>query len=260
MSILKLILHSLFAMNEGHQEPPSPDLPAFGDVSVIAHSDDPLTWNMGNALTQAIDYETLYRCSLQEASQRLKSIAIGHFPSGRSLCEIVSTKGLVCNCPTQVFPRPLKQQEIQEGSMITVGRFSSKLKRVLGRGTYGVVILVEDGPDSRKVAIKAQRPSGCLAHEYEIMQKIQERLGSRAHHSSKIAFPEALSFLTLADGAMMALSAGSTSGLNLVDLVNVYKLKFQKNVPEILALHYTARILCHLEALHWHAKILVSLR
>ena len=244
-------------MAEGRHEPPSPDLPAFGDVSVIAHSDGPPTWNMGNAIAQAVDYDTLYRCSLQEASQRLKSIAIGHFPSGRSLCELVLTNGLVCNCPTQVLPRPLKQQKIQEGSLITVGRFSSKLKRVLGRGTYGIVILMEDGPDSRKVAVKAQRPSGCLAHEYDIIQKIQERLGSRAHHSSKNAFPKAFSFLTLADGAMMGLSAGSTSGLNLLDLVNVYKLQFEQNVPEILALHYTARILCHLEALHWHAKILV---
>lgn len=52
------------------------------------------------------------------------------------------------------------------------------------------------------------------------------------------------------------MSAASESGLNLVDIVNLYKTKLGQNVPELLAMHYTARMLSHLEMLHWHGKIL----
>ena len=52
------------------------------------------------------------------------------------------------------------------------------------------------------------------------------------------------------------MSAASESGLNLVDVVNMYKAKLGENVPELLAIHYTARMLNHLEMLHWHGKIL----
>lgn len=53
-----------------------------------------------------------------------------------------------------------------------------------------------------------------------------------------------------------SMTAASESGLNLVDVVNLYKSRLGENVPELLALHYTARMLCHVETLHWHGKIL----
>ena len=52
----------------------------------------------------------------------------------------------------------------------------------------------------------------------------------------------------------------SQSGLNLVDLVNVYKMKEGAlGVPELVVLHYMIQVLLkHIEALHWQGKILVS--
>jgi len=45
--------------------------------------------------------------------------------------------------------------------------------------------------------------------------------------------------------------------MNLVTLVNAYK-KLGEHTPEVVAMNYTARMLKHLELLHWHAKVLVS--
>ena len=55
------------------------------------------------------------------------------------------------------------------------------------------------------------------------------------------------------------MTCGSQSGLNLVDLVNVYKVKEgASGVPELVALHYTIRMLKHIEAFHWKGIILLS--
>jgi len=74
-------------------------------------------------------------------------------------------------------------------------------------------------------------------------------------------FPVALSYLSLADGALLGMTAGLTKAslsLNLVDLANLYRIRFgQSGVPEILAFYYTARMLRTLEVLHWRGKVLV---
>ena len=51
------------------------------------------------------------------------------------------------------------------------------------------------------------------------------------------------------------MSAGSSSGINLLDMVNVYKLK-KEPIPELIAIHYTSRMLLHTEILHAVGKIL----
>ena len=54
------------------------------------------------------------------------------------------------------------------------------------------------------------------------------------------------------------MTAGSDSGMNLIDVVNTYK-KMTGNVPEIIAIYFTSRMLKHIEALHQDGKVLVSL-
>jgi hypothetical protein len=53
------------------------------------------------------------------------------------------------------------------------------------------------------------------------------------------------------------MTAGSDSGMTLIDVVNTYK-KITGNVPELLAIYYTSRMLKHLELLHRYGKVLVS--
>jgi len=43
--------------------------------------------------------------------------------------------------------------------------------------------------------------------------------------------------------------------MTLVDVVNYHK-KAGVPVPELLAIHYTVKMLLHIECLHWHGKIL----
>ena len=51
------------------------------------------------------------------------------------------------------------------------------------------------------------------------------------------------------------MTAGSDSGMNLIDVVNTYK-KLTGNVPELVAIYYTSRMLKHLESLHQDGKVL----
>lgn len=52
------------------------------------------------------------------------------------------------------------------------------------------------------------------------------------------------------------MTAGSKNGMNLVDKSNIYKVREGGPVPELIAMHYTARMLKHIELLHWHGKML----
>jgi len=142
---------------------------------------------------------------------------------------------------------------------VQIGKHAGTMRKELGRGAYGVVALMDLGEEGSKnkgtIAVKAQCPTDCLAWECEILRKLESRAKV---DDATYGFPCALSFLSLADGAILSMTAGSNSGLNLVDLANVYKLKLGEHVPEIIALHYVSRMLRHLEQLHWHGKILVS--
>ena len=70
-----------------------------------------------------------------------------------------------------------------------------------------------------------------------------------------LPFPKAFSYVKYDNGALLCTSAGSSSGINLLDLVNVYKLK-KEPIPELIAIHHTSRMLLHVETLHSVGKIL----
>lgn len=226
-----------------------------GGILRIALEDEVQTAkNMGT--NNSIEYKDAYSGNLNAAIQRVKASGSSSFPSRETSLVKVLTRGrLVCELQTHTLPRPLKSRHLDlSGATIKVGHCEGTVKRELGRGVYGVVALLDRG-DSQEIAIKAQSPAGCLAHEYEILRSIEDRVGE---DDKKQSFPRALSFLYFADGALLGMTAASASGLNLIDLVNIYT-KHGERIPEILALHYTARMLVHIEALHWKAKILVCL-
>lgn len=239
------------------------DLPAFGDVSCIAPVDDPtvtMSAAIQSALASAIDYKRLHELDIKHAIQKIKSTAQAHLPTTSALVDILSTKRLLCDCATDVIPRAFKQSPVPGGATVKIGRSTASVVCELGRGAYGVVAVLKDSRSSSTVAVKAQKPTGSLAWECEIMRKIEERVGDRLETSCLSGFSLAHAFVSLADGALLSMTHRSTSGLNLVDLVNVYRTRIGKDIPELVALHYTARMLKHLEVLHWHGKILVSRR
>lgn len=144
--------------------------------------------------------------------------------------------------------------------MVQIGKHSGVMNCELGRGAYGMVALMgvhdeDEGVGADTIAVKAQSPTDCLAWECEILRRLENRMESNC---DAYVFPRPLSFISLADGGIFSMTAGSKTGLNLVDLVNVYKLRLGEHVPEIITLHYVSRMLRHLEQLHWHGKMLVS--
>ena len=208
-----------------------------------------VTQRHDTSASQAVMYKEFYTRNNEAAIQKIKASAANIFPNReRSLAKVLRGQ-LVCELQTHTLPRPFKSEQNLEGTAIKVGRCTGLVKRELGRGMYGAVALL-DGGEHEDIAIKVQCPAGCLAHEYNILRKVEERLKGDS------IFPRALSFLYFADGALMGTTAASKTGINLIDLVNVYN-KSSERMPEILALHYTARMLGHIETLHWKGKILV---
>jgi hypothetical protein len=192
------------------------------------------------------------------ALKRLQAYSIVATDSRAPLFLLLTMKGKAYHLPNISLPKQLRRQKcLPRDTEICVGKHAGILKKELGRGAYGTVLLM-DGPNS-KIAIKAQSPTDSLAWEYEILQRLENRL-SRKGAIGMYSFPRPLSFLSMNDGGVLSMSAVSESGLNLVDLSNFYKLKLGETVPEILALHYTSVALKIIEKLHWHGKILVSIR
>jgi hypothetical protein len=232
-------------------------LPSFGDISLIAQVDEPtITMSIDLAVKRAVDYATVRKRDLQSAANRLKSVAQGYLPPNASLSEVFSRSDFVCSCPTDVLPRFFKEKEASNGRFIRIGRGKSEVINELGRGAFGVVTLVEVEQTGGVIAVKIQKPAGCLASEYEIMRKLSVRLDEKFPKACGESFPRALSYMSLADGAIMSMSAASASGLNLIDLCNVYKVRLECETPGIIILHYAARMLYHLELLHWHGQLL----
>ena len=107
--------------------------------------------------------------------------------------------------------------------------------------------------------MKSQTMSDSLAWEYEILLKLQERVGTKKNH--QYPFPAPHSFLSLQDGSVMTMSPASMTGLTLLDLVNNYKTSVNHSVvPEILAIYYASRMLHAIEILHHRGNILVSVQ
>lgn len=121
----------------------------------------------------------------------------------------------------------------------------------LGSGSNGTVFLCGSKDSSKHqgiFALKVQSPVGCLAWEFMLLERLKRRV------KEFNVIPNVRSISLFADGGAMQMTAGSQSGFTLLDLVNMYK----GNVPELLAIHYTHRMLTVIEILHLRGKILVS--
>jgi len=104
-------------------------------------------------------------------------------------------------------------------------------------------------------ALKIQAPIGSLAHEYLILLRLEERI--KLDSSGFYPFPQPQALYAFSEGGLFLMTAGSYSGMTLLDVVNTYKQSIG-SVPEMVAIYYTARMLRHLECLHRDGKVLVS--
>lgn len=196
------------------------------------------------------DYAKVYKDSVQSAIRCFKGNSVSHFPAQPELTGILAQNNVIYDLQEHALPRPLKRQQMAPGVEITVHHSSAKVVAELGRGSFGIVALLKSD-ESETIAVKSQAPVDCLAHEFDLLRKAKDRIGKR-----RLFFPDPLSLVFFADGALLTMSAVSKSGLNLIDLVNIYTLR-DESVPEILVLYYTSIMLSYIETLHWKAKILV---
>ena len=147
------------------------------------------------------------------------------------------------------LPKTLLRKSFASGGVINLPNGETMtIVRELGRGAYGVVVLCSD-------ALKIQAPIGSLAHEYSTLLKIEDRV--KTVNADFHPFPLSRALYAFEEGGLFSMSAGSDSGMTLIDVANCYK-QITGNVPEIVAMYYTARMLRHLETLHQAARVLVS--
>lgn len=202
------------------------------------------------------DYNSCHAQDIELSLKRVIASAARCIPRSTSLAAVLRDYRTSCHLDSHTLPRPLKRLHNIEDVEIKLDQCSGRVKQELGRGAYGVVVLL-DGDGQDDIAVKVQSPSGCLGHEYDILRKVEERVQYN-NSSGRQKFPCALSFISFADGALLAMTAASLSGFTLIDLVNLYSAHGE-NIPEIIAIYYTAKMLDHIEMLHWKAKVLVSL-
>jgi hypothetical protein len=119
---------------------------------------------------------------------------------------------------------------------------------------YGVVLLCND-ETGRSDALKIQAPIGSLAHEYSVLLRVEDRVQPKP--SAFYPFPRSRALYAFAEGGLFSMTAASDSGMTLIDVVNTYK-KIMGNVPELVSIYFTSRMLNHLETLHQSGRVLVS--
>jgi checkpoint serine/threonine-protein kinase len=197
-----------------------------------------------------LDYQKHHSDNIGESLRNLRASSAVIRNSSQTLLSLLSGKGLVYNLPHLVLPKFGKNLKAKKD--ILLGKHAGTISRELGRGAYGAVFLMEASSNNMAstLAVKAQSPIDCLAWEFDILRTIQARTKNKANNREPCPFPRPFSFIALADGAMMSMTAGSESGLNLVDLANMYRVKLGENVPEIVAFHYTSCMLKHVATLH----------
>jgi hypothetical protein len=211
----------------------------FGDISLIASNDDTHEYDTRSSQV-VITYDDLHSSNCLQALSRVQS--------DRS-CLICKSK----NIPTALV------QPMRNGPLIEMGERSCTFRRELGRGCNGTVVLCSfsetSATNNQDAALKIQRPTSCLAWEYNILKMINNRLSvsmQRKDISHMPPFPRPLAFSLFSDGGVLSMTAGS--GINLLDVTNAHK----GTVPELLAIYYTSRMIAHLETLHLECDILVS--
>lgn len=209
--------------------------------------------------TPAVEYKSSHDHDIRMASRKITTTSAISVDSRAPLSILLVSTGRTFHFPSISLPKQLRRKRAIQNTEVTVGKHTGIVRKELGRGVYGVTFLmnIAGNGDDQDVAIKVQSPTGSLAWEFEVLQRLQSRL---CGHSGRIdfPFPTPLSLVSLADGGIMSMSAASNSGLHLVDLSNFYKIRLGETVPEVVVLHYTSIMLRIIEDLHWHGKILVS--
>jgi hypothetical protein len=207
-----------------------------------------------------VSYSKSHDHDIRMALKRLQSKAVVAPNSRAPLSSLLFSCGKEFHLPNAALPRELRRKRIARNTEVVVGKHGGRLCRELGRGAYGVVLLmdVSESMISNKIAVKVQSPTGSLAWEYEVLQRLEDRITRDGKTGTGNAYPRPFSFISLADGGILSMSAASSSGLNLLDLSNFYRLKLGEAVPELIALHFTSLMLNIVADMHWYGKILVS--
>ena len=219
--------------------------PCFGDISRI-EDEKTSNFTLAPASTQnAIDYESQHKQDMESAMRKCLATAA---KSG-SQYDIFDYR-------KKSLPKALLKKSFVGGTKIELSRGEIlTILHELGRGVYGVVLLCND-ENGQSDALKIQAPIGSLAHEYSLLLSIEDRV--EPDPSGFYPFPRSRALYAYSEGGLFSMTAGSDSGMNLIDVVNTYK-KMTGNVPEIIAIYFTSRMLKHIEALHQDGKVLVSL-
>ena len=237
------------------------DEPCFGDISRIDDAvDTERTEDMQGAYSRlkskgsllcAIEYSMEHRKSTETALRTCMKAAMKKSHSNYS---IFDHRG-------QPLPKALLRKSFPTGTNVDLSSGeSATIINELGRGVYGVVLLVdvaseESDKERQRRALKIQAPIGSLAHEYTLLLEVEERVQSDS--SVFYPFPRSEALYAFSQGGLFTMTAGSETGMNLIDVANTYK-KIMGNVPELIAIYYTSRMLRHLDVLHTDGNILVS--
>ena len=214
-------------------------------------------------LPKAVSYADCHKEDTQTAIHSLSDRAVSFPKNRRCLKKILTTENFISNLPSHCVPKKLRlgsKSGTPVATEITLVQSSASVKRKLGQGAYGSVFLLEskDQHASDKIAaVKAQTPVGSLTWEFEVLERLRDRLKGKIEPKKKIPFPEPISFVSLADGALLTMQAVSDSGMNFIALVNAYRESGAPSVPELIALHYVSRMLDALVTLHSFGHILV---
>jgi hypothetical protein len=127
---------------------------------------------------------------------------------------------------------------------------------IVGRGVYSGVVLLCNYETGQSNALKIQAPIGSLALEYSVLMHVEDWVQPKT--SAFYPFPRSWVLYAFAEGGLVfSMSAVSDSGMTLIDVVNIYK-KIMGNIPELVSIYYTSRILKHLKTLHQNGRVLVS--
>ena len=227
--------------------------PSFGDISRIDNDERTANFQIldENALPpvpiDAIDYVSKHKRDMESALRECMNIA------SKSSCDLQ-----VFDYRKKQIPRELLRKSFCSGFTIDLfGGRTVKIIHELGRGVHGVVLLCADDSteEHQNDALKIQAPIGSLAHEYSILLRLEEKINLDS--SGFYPFPQSQALYAFSEGGLFVMSAGSDSGMTLLDVVNTCK-KSIGSVPEMLAIYYTARMMKHLECLHRDGNVLVS--
>lgn len=179
------------------------DTTAFGDISLI-ETNNQLSPTEAFGNVEKVDYVSLHKddikSSLREISRQATHMDDRVAFSGpeTDLALTLSKQGNVVEMPTCKMPRGLKRKALNQGEEMKVGSRTGVIKHELGKGSYGVVVLMDSVAESRTLAVKAQCPTDCLAWEFVLMKRLVERTESHVTNSV-LPFPKRMSFTSLSD-------------------------------------------------------------